>query len=65
MLGPVIFTMKVLWNRLQMLREDDRGMTTEAIVVTALLVAAAIIVIGIVTAAVQNRANSIADDVNP
>lgn len=63
MLGPIIFTMKILWNRLQLLREDDRGMTTEAIVVTALLVTLALAAVGAIAVAVNNRAGRVATDV--
>jgi hypothetical protein len=65
MLGPITFTMKILWDRLQLLREDDRGMTTEAIVVTALLVTLALGAVALIAGAVTNRAGTVAEDVNP
>lgn len=64
MLRPTILYMKFLWNRLQMSREDDRGMTSEAIVVTALLVAAALFAIGLIAQAIQDEAPNIANDIS-
>jgi hypothetical protein len=63
MLGPILTTMSVLWGRLQQLRDDDRGMTTEAMIVTALLAAGAIAAGGAIMAAVQNKGNDISDDI--
>lgn len=47
------------WRRLRVLGEDQRGYSTEAVVVTALLVALAILAVGIITAKVISRANAI------
>lgn len=47
------------WRRLRALSEDQRGYSTEAVVVTALLVALAILAVGIITAKVISRANAI------
>lgn len=63
MLLAITFTMKMLWNRLQLLREDDRGMTTETIVVTALLVTLALGAVALIANAVTNRANNVANDI--
>jgi hypothetical protein len=64
MIETIFLTMKFLWNRLQLLREDDRGMTTEAIVVTALLIGLALFAVGAIAAAVRNRASNVADRIN-
>lgn len=48
-----------LWNRLRALQRGQDGYSTEAVVVTALLVALAIIAVGIITAKVISKANSI------
>jgi hypothetical protein len=48
-----------VWRRLRALGEDQRGYSTEAVVVTALLVALAILAVGIITAKVISRANAI------
>lgn len=47
------------WRRLRALNADQRGYSTEAVVVTALLVALALLAVGIITAKVISRANSI------
>jgi hypothetical protein len=64
MLLAITFTMKMLWNRLQLLREDDRGMTTETIVVTALLVTLALGAVALIANAVTGRAGRVANDIN-
>jgi hypothetical protein len=46
-------------RRLRALNEDQRGYSTEAVVVTALLVALAILAVGIITAKVIATANAI------
>lgn len=63
MLGPILILMSTLWGRLQQLRADDRGMTTEAVVVTALLAAGAIAAGGVIMSAVSNKGNEISDEI--
>jgi len=48
-----------MWRRLRSLSRDQRGYSTEAVVVTALLVALAIAAVGIITAKVISKANAI------
>lgn len=48
-----------LWLRLRTLHREQEGYSTEAVVVTALLVALAIVAVGIITAKVISKANSI------
>ncbi len=48
-----------LWRRMRTLSRDQRGYSTEAVVVTALLVALAIAAVGIITAKVISKANAI------
>ena len=55
--------MSALWHRLQQLREDDQGMTTEAMIITGSLAAIAVIV-GLMVAGIQNRGNSISTSLN-
>jgi hypothetical protein len=56
----VIFPlMQALWGRLKELRNDDRGMTTEAVIITAALAALAIFVTGLIIAKVKTAANDI------
>lgn len=64
MLGPILTMMSVLWGRLQDLRDDDRGMTTEAMIITALLAAGALAAAGAIGAAVQSKGESIGDDID-
>lgn len=45
--------------RIEDIRADERGYSTETVLVTALLVAAAIAVLGIIVAAVTRKANEI------
>lgn len=45
--------------RLAQLRADERGYTTETVLVTALLVAAALAVIAIIVAAITRKAGEI------
>jgi hypothetical protein len=51
--------MQALWGRLHDLRRDDRGMTTEAVIITAALAALAITVTTIIIAKVTGEANTI------
>ena len=50
---------RLLRARLAAARSDERGYSTEAVVVTALLVALAIVALGIIAAKVIGKANSI------
>ena len=50
-------TIKSRWDDLR--RQPDAGYATETVVVTALLVAAALVIIGIVISKVIDKANSI------
>lgn len=47
--------------RIEAIRTDERGYSTETVLVTALLVAGAIVVLGIIVAAVTNKANEISN----
>lgn len=49
----------ILTDRLRVLRRDERGMTTETVIITALLAALAIAAVGIIYTKVTNKANSI------
>ncbi len=48
-----------LYGRLQTLQHSDDGYSTEAVIVTALLVALALTAVGIIAAKVIGKANSI------
>ena len=58
-LTPIRMMASLLWNRLQMLREDERGMTTETVIITAVLAALALAATAIIVAKVTSKANSI------
>jgi hypothetical protein len=49
----------LLWARLGTLRRDQRGYSTEAVVVTAALATLALVVVGIIAWKVTQQANGI------
>jgi hypothetical protein len=53
------FAMRVLRTRLALARADQRGMTTETVIVTALLAACALVAVGFIVTQVNNRAQEI------
>ncbi|GGM81151.1 hypothetical protein GCM10012275_59770 [Longimycelium tulufanense] len=59
MLGYLSVIIATVRARIEQIRADERGYSTETVLVTALLVAAAIVVIGIIVAAVTRKANEI------
>jgi hypothetical protein len=61
MLGPLAVIMNVLWGRLHDARDDDRGMTTEAMIITAMLAVAAIGAVTVIATAITNKGNAISD----
>jgi Flp pilus assembly pilin Flp len=64
MLGPFAVIMSALWGRLQDARRDDRGMTTEAMIITAMLAVAAIAAVTVIATAVQNKGNDIGNSID-
>ena len=64
MIGPMLAYMSVLWGRLQQLRADDRGMTTEAMIITAILAAVALTVVGAIAVSIQNKGDQIESDID-
>lgn len=63
MIGSMLTYMSVLWGRLHQLRADDRGMTTEAMIVTALLAAGAIAAATFIMNAVTNKGSDIGNEI--
>ncbi len=56
----VLYTFsEVLLARLRAARDDDRGMTTETVIITAALAAAALLAVGIIYNVVKGEAESI------
>jgi hypothetical protein len=64
MISPLIPIISALWGRLQELREDDRGMTTETIIITALLAAAALAAVTAITVAIASKKDEVVTDIN-
>lgn len=63
-LGPLLTVISLLRARLELARQDDRGMTTETMIITALLAAAALTAVGLIVDAILNRAPDIVDDIS-
>lgn len=59
MLTPVILLWGYIKVHARRLRDDERGYTTETVLVTAALVALAIVVIGLLVQVVTDKANTI------
>jgi hypothetical protein len=53
----------MLWHRLQELRDDDRGMTTETMIITAALAAAALAAVVLIANAIGNKSQEIENDI--
>ncbi len=64
MLGPIAVLISVLRGRLQQLREDDRGMTTETMIITAILAVAAATAVGVIVAAIGRKSNEIGTEID-
>lgn len=60
MLSYLPIILATIRARIEQIRTDERGYTTETVLVTALLVAGAIAVLGILVAAVTRKANEVA-----
>lgn len=58
-LTPIRMLASLLWGRLQALREDERGMTTETVIITAMLAGLAITACLIIINKVTQKADSI------
>ncbi|OLT41716.1 hypothetical protein BJF85_04680 [Saccharomonospora sp. CUA-673] len=59
MLAYLTVIVATVRDRIEQIRADERGYSTETVLVTALLVAAAIAVIAIIVAAITRKANEI------
>jgi VIT1/CCC1 family predicted Fe2+/Mn2+ transporter len=64
MLGPIVPVISMLWGRLQELRADDRGMTTETLIITAILAIAALAAVGAIGASIRNKGNDISNEID-
>jgi hypothetical protein len=63
-IAPLLLLFQITWGRLQLKREDDRGITTEVVIITALLAVLAIGVVGVIATAVTNKGNDVRDTIN-
>lgn len=61
-LYALLHTMRYLLARRDVLARDERGMTTEAVLITAGLAALAIAVLAVIVAKVTQKAESISTD---
>ncbi|MBN2624009.1 MAG: hypothetical protein JXA83_11595 [Acidimicrobiales bacterium] len=64
MLGPIAVLMAVLWGRLQDARHDDRGMTTETMIITAILAVAAATAVALIATSIGNKSNDIKNEID-
>jgi hypothetical protein len=64
MLSFLLLTASLLWGRLKELREDDRGMTTETVIITAALAGVALLVVGWLVTAIRDKGGEIQTDIN-
>jgi prolipoprotein diacylglyceryltransferase len=64
MLTPLVLLYVTLRARLDEVRNDDRGMTTEAMIITAILAGVALAVVGLIAAAITRKGNEIESDID-
>jgi hypothetical protein len=58
-LTPLFLLLQITWNRLLLKREDDRGITTEVLIITAILAAVALAVVGGIAAAITSKGKEV------
>jgi hypothetical protein len=63
MLGPVALLVSLLLGRLRQARQDERGMTTETMIITAMLAAAALGAVAVIVNAIANKGDEIGNDI--
>jgi hypothetical protein len=64
MLVPLALVYSLLRARLDQVRADDRGMTTEAMIITAILAAVALAVVGAIAVSIRDKGSEIEDDID-
>ena len=64
MLGPTVLVISMLWGRLQQRRDDDRGMTTETMIITAMLAVAAIGAVTLIARAITDKGTEIQNEID-
>ncbi len=58
-IAPLLLLLQITWGRLQLKREDDRGITTEVVIITAILAVLAIGVVGGIARAVTTKGGEV------
>jgi hypothetical protein len=58
-LTPLLLLLQVTWNRLQIKRDDDRGITTEVVIITAILATVAIAVVTGIALAITDKGKQV------
>jgi hypothetical protein len=61
---PLLLLLQIHWARLQAKREDDRGITVEVMIITAVLAAVALVVVGVIARAIRDKGNDVKDCIN-
>ncbi|HKY66853.1 MAG TPA: hypothetical protein VJM49_10805 [Acidimicrobiales bacterium] len=64
MLTPIVVLMSTLWARLQQNRDDDRGMTTETMIITAILAVAAALAVTAIATSIGNKSSDISNEID-
>ncbi len=64
MLGPIAVILSMLWGRLQDARHDERGMTTETMIITAILAVAAATAVAVIATAVSDKGTDIGNEID-
>ena len=64
MLTPIVLLMSMLWGRLQQAREDDRGMTTETMIITAILALAAVLAVTAIATSIGDKSDDITEQID-
>ncbi len=64
MLGPIAVILSMLWGRLQDARHDERGMTTETMIITAILAVAAATAVAVIATAVGSKGTDIGNEID-
>jgi hypothetical protein len=63
-LTPLLLLLHMTWTRLQIKRDDDRGITTEVLIITAILAACALAVVGAIAAAITTKGGEVENKIS-
>jgi hypothetical protein len=62
-LTPLLLLLHMTWTRLQIKRDDDRGITTEVLIITAILAACALAVVGAIARAITTKGGEVQEKI--